>query len=732
MDPKKVAAVRDWPVPKTQRQVRGFLGLAWYYRRFVKGYATMAAPLTDLLQKDGFKWDERESTAFEVLKQQLSTAPILGLPNFDQTFIVETDASSDGIGAVLVQNNQPICYFSRKLGPRMRVAATYQKELFAIVEAVYKWRQYLLGRRFIIRTDHRSLKELMQQVILAPIQQKYVRKLMGFDFVIEYKPGALNQVADALSREYEDEELISSSFMTISQPLVGFLAKLRVENETLVELIDLNQKLDRGEPMAEFRRENGLLIYQDRYFIGTESKLKLLLLQEFHDTPSAGHSGVKKMLVGLSALFYWRGMRKAVEDFIKNCLVCQQTKYSTQVSGGYLQPLPTPSAVWEDISMDFITGLPLSKGFTVIFVVVDRFSKYAHFAALPSSFNAHQLAEVFVDTIVKLHGIPKTIVSDRDPIFVSKFWTQLFKLSGTHLNHSTAYHPQTDGQTEVVNRGLEQYLRAMVTDRPHHWVRFLSWAEYSYNTSYHSSIKMTPYQALYGRLPLSIIPYPPGSSKLAAVDELLIERDRLLQQLRQNLLAAKNQMEEKANLKRREVEFQVGDKVLVKLQPYRQLSLAKRSSNKLAKRYYGPYEVLERVGKVAYRLALPVTSKIHPVFHVSILKPYLGNGSEEATELPEDFQEGQPVEQPLAICDSRFVLRNGSPVKQVLVQWVGGSPQDATWEWVTDFQLAYPSYDLEDKVVSEEEGNDTSVSLDQGRSKRVPVAPSWHKDFFMG
>ena len=474
--------------------------------------------------------------------------------------------------------------------------------------------------------------------------------------------------------------------MSMSQPVVGLLAELKTENETLEELLDLHQKLDQGKLMTDFSRKNGLMLFQNRYFIGAESKLKTLLLREFHDTPSAGHSGVKKMLVGLSALFYWRGMRKAVEEYIKNCLVCHQTKYSTQASGGYLQPLPTPSAVWEDISMDFITGLPLSNGFTVIFVIVDRFTKYAHFATLPTSFNALQVAEVFVETVIKLHGMPKTIVSDRDPIFVSKFWTQLFKLSGTQLNHSTAYHPQTDGQTEVVNRGLEQYLRAMVADRPHHWVRFLPWAEYSYNTSYHSSIKMTPYQALYGRLPLSIIPYPPGSSKLASVDELLIERDELLRQLRQNLLAAKNRMEAKANLKRREVEFHVGDKVLVKLQPYRQLTLAKRLSNKLAKRYYGLYEVLERVGKVAYRLALPVTSKIHPVFHVSILKPYSGNGGQEVTGLPEDFQEGQPVDQPLAICDSRFVLRNGRPEKQVLVQWVGGSPEDATWEWFTDFK----------------------------------------------
>ncbi|GJS47940.1 ty3-gypsy retrotransposon protein [Tanacetum coccineum] len=425
-------------------------------------------------------------------------------------------------------------------------------------------------------------------------------------------------------------------------------------------------------------------------------------------------------------------MRKSVEDFIKQCLICQQTKYSTQALGGYLQPLPTPMAVWEDVSMDFITGLPMSKGFTVILVVVDRFTKYAHFGTLPTEFNAHKVADVFLEIVIKHHGLPKTIVSDRDPIF-SKFWKQLFHLSGTQLNHSTAYHPQTDGQTEVVNRGLEQYLRAMVSTRPQHWARLLPWAEYCYNTSYHSSIKMSPFQALYGRMPLTVVPYPPGASKVAAVEDLLVERDELLRQLKSNLLAAKERMELKANKRRREIEFQVGDMVLVKLQPYRQLTLAKRLSNKLAKRYYGPYEVVERIGKVAYRLALPATSKIHPVFHVSILKAFLGKGDEAVTELPEEVQDGRPREQPVAVCDSREVLQNGKAIRQVLVQWDNGSPEEATWECLSDFQNAYPDYNLGDKVVFEERGNVTpAVQRSVRISRRKRNAPSWQQDFVMG
>ncbi|GJU89085.1 ty3-gypsy retrotransposon protein [Tanacetum coccineum] len=642
MDPKKISAVVDWPIPTNQRQVRGFLGLAGYYRRFIKDYATIAAPLSSLLQKKGFKWGELEKQAFDDLKTRLSDAPVLGLPNFEEMFVVEADASAVGIGVVLMQKGHPLCYFSRKLGPRMRVAATYQKELFAIVEAVYKWRHYLLGRHFTIRTDHRSLKELLHQVIQMPLQQKYVRKLMGFDFAIEYKPGVSNQVADALSRVFEEEGEVTAAFMTLSQPLVGLLDKLRQENESLEELQVLHRRIDSNEVMEGFRREQGLLLFRDRYYVGAESKLKELLLSEFQDTPMAGHSGVKKMLVGLSALFYRKRMQQSVEVFISKCLVCQQTKYSTQAPGGLLQPLPTPNRVWEDVSIDFITGLPNYNGLTVMLVVVDRFTKYAHFGALPTSFTTSKVVE-----------------------------KQLFEVSGTKLNHSTKYHPQTDGQTEVVNRGLEQYLQAMVLDRPQHWVRFLAWAEYSYNTTFHSSVKMMSFQAVYGRVPPSIVPYPPGSLKVAAIEELLVDRDALLRQLKQNLLVAKQRMETQANRTRHDVEFNVGNKVLVKQQPYRQVTLAKRHSNKLAKRYYRPFEILERVGKVAYRLALSDSSKIHPVFHVSLLMPFLGSDQEGVTNLPEEEHEGHPVEQPLAICATHVVLQNDIPARQVLVQWNG-------------------------------------------------------------
>lgn len=182
--------------------------------------------------------------------------------------------------------------------------------------------------------------------------------------------------------------------------------------------------------------------------------------------------------------------------------MCQQNKYSTHAPYGLLQPLPTPNHVWDDISMDFITHLPNSAHKTVIWVVVDRLSKFAHFVALPTSFSASFLASVFNAEIYRLHGAPKTIVSDRDRIFISHFWREFFKALGTTLAFSSSYHPQTDGQTEVLNRCLKTYLRCFVSDTPHHLTRFLPLVEYWYNSTFHSAIGMSPFQALYGRPPL--------------------------------------------------------------------------------------------------------------------------------------------------------------------------------------------------------------------------------------
>lgn len=272
-------------------------------------------------------------------------------------------------------------------------------------------------------------------------------------------------------------------------------------------------------------------------------------------------------------------------------------------SVGLLQPLPIPDKVWEDISVDFIKGLPRSDGFDTLFVVVDRLSKYAHFIPLRHPFSAHIVAAAFLKEVVRLHGFLCTIISDRDKVFLSSFWTEL-RLHGTALRRSIAYHPQTDGQTEVVNHCLETYLRCFVGDKPKKWVQWLPWSEYWYNTSFHTSTHTTPFKVVYGRDPPPLVRFEYGSTSD-------------LQRAQQCMLKA-------TNTHHRKVSFMVGEKVYLKLRPYRQLSLAKRRNKKLAPKYFGPYTILEKIGPVAYKLDLPNLCALHPVFHMSLLRPAVG------------------------------------------------------------------------------------------------------------
>jgi hypothetical protein len=214
---------------------------------------------------------------------------------------------------------------------------------------------------------------------------------------------------------------------------------------------------------------------------------------------------------------YWVGMQKRIRDFVRECDVCQRQKYSATTPGGLLQPLPIPNAVWEDLSLDFITGLPKSKGFGVVLVVVDRLSKYSHFILLKHPYTAKSIVELFVREVVRLHGIPSSLISDRDPLFVSHFWMELFKLQRTKLKMSSAYHPETDGQTEVINRCLESYLRCFAADHPKTWSNWIPWAEFWYNTTYHSSIRKTPFEVVYGRQPPTIFKFLSNETKVAAV-----------------------------------------------------------------------------------------------------------------------------------------------------------------------------------------------------------------------
>jgi hypothetical protein len=409
-------------------------------------------------------------------------------------------------------------------------------------------------------------------------------------------------------------------------------------------------------------------------------------------------------------------MKADVQAYVSTCDVCQRNKSEARSPAGLLQPLPVPTQVWEDISLDFIDGLPMSAGKNSILVVVDRLTKYGHFFALSHPYSAKKIAEVFVTGVMKLHGVPRSIVSDRDPIFISAFWREFFKLQGTKLQTSSAYHPQTDGQTEVVNRCLEQYLRCFASQHPKRWEAFLAWAEYWYNTTFHQSTGTTPFYALYGRHPPRLINYLVGSSPVSEVDTNLLARDELLRDLKHNLHQSNNRMKQLADAKRREEQFQVGDWVYLKLQPYRQNSVFRRAHQKLANKYFGPFQIVAVVGPVAYRLALPTDSKVHPVFHVSLLKRKLGNMVETTQTLPPFAEDIGPLIEPLHILDYRWIKKGKKLVPEALIQWKNLSPEDATWEETEQIQQQFPHINLADKVHAEGRANDGVPR----RTQRVP------------
>lgn len=435
-DPNKVKAVKEWPQPNGLKQLRGFLGLVGYYRKFVRGFGGIARPLTILTKKDSFCWSEEAQSAFDDLKTALCEAPVLAIPDFNKQFVVETDACGSGIGAVLMQEGHPIAYISRHLKGKQAHLSIYEKEFLAVVFAVQKWRHYLLHGHFIIRTDHRILKYLLEQRLNTPIQQQWLPKLLEFDYEIQYRQSKDNLAADALSR-VEGSEILSMALSVLECDLLKEIKRSYTDDVLLREVIEaLKKKTDAKKHITwsqETLRRKGKLV------IPAVFELKNKILAWLHGSSSSGHSGRDATHQRVKSLFYWKGMSKDIQSYIRSCSVCQQCKYETIGSPGLEQPLPILTAIWSDISMDFIDGLPNSFGKTVIFVVVDRLSKAAHFMALSHPYTAASVAQAFLDTVYKLHGFPQSIVSDRDTIFLSDFWKELFALQGVSLNYSSAY-----------------------------------------------------------------------------------------------------------------------------------------------------------------------------------------------------------------------------------------------------------------------------------------------------
>ena len=438
VDNSKVETIRNWPTPKSVTDVRSFHGLASFYRRFVAHFSSIMSPITDCIKLSQFVWSPAAEEAFQKIKNKLTTAPVLALPNFAIPFELHSNASKTGTGAVLSQHGKPIAFFSEKIAGSRGRYSTYDVELYAVVQAVKHWRHYLFHREFVLFTDHDALKHMGSQEKVSARHASWFAYLQQFTFVIKHKAGVLNKVADALSRR-------QTLLTTLHTSVPGF--------HVLPELYPTEVVFGKVWSDASEGRCPDYFVLDGFLFRGTrlcipECSLRLQIIKELHEE---GHVGRDRTLHLVSSSYYWSSLRRDVERYVQRCVVCQASKGHATNAGLYL-PLPIPSQPWSDISVDFVLGLPRTqRGHDSIMVVVDRFCKMARFVPCKKSTDATQVAGLFFREIYKLHGLPQSIVSDRDSRFLSHFWRSLWKLLRTSLDMSSAYHPQTDGQTEVTN-----------------------------------------------------------------------------------------------------------------------------------------------------------------------------------------------------------------------------------------------------------------------------------------
>ena len=393
----------------------------------------------------------------------------------------------------------------------------------------------LFSRQSFYHQDRsEGFKASLEQPPTSLMQNWGLEKLMGLQFTIEYKKGRENTIADVLSRKCTEGSV--AAIYQIGSDLLQTVKDTYNEDNKIQKIIDKIQLLQQSYKQYEWQRE--VLKRKGRIVVGQQQEVRNKLLAYFHESVLGGHSEASHTYKRLNQIFYWKRMQKEVKDWVHKCTVCQRNKPVLTKSASLLQPLLVPTQAWQCLAMDFIVGLPKSNGKTIILVVVDRYTKYAHFVALRHPINATKIAQVFIDTIVKLHGWPSEIVSDRDSIFMSKFWSKLFKLHGVKFLKSTAFHPQTDGQSEALNKVLEGYLRCATGEMPSKWSEFLSYAESWYNTKFHSATKMTPFEALYGYKPINNNPLMAGDTTVEAVDYTIRTREEIATILHKNLRKA--------------------------------------------------------------------------------------------------------------------------------------------------------------------------------------------------
>jgi hypothetical protein len=544
-----------------------------------------------------------------------------------------------------------------------------------------------------VYTDHKNLIYFTTTKELNRRQVRWAETLATYNFRISYVKGTENARADALSRkpEYlnnkkhesrailkqEEDSLvfnIQHLAATVSSPLhtEQWTERFKKQCET-----DTMAREQLKKPRGDFGlNPHGLLLFQERAYV--PSGLRKELVEHEHGLPAHGHQGVRKTLDRVSRTYYFPGIRKVVKDVVRNCDTCIRNKAARHAPYGELKTYTTPPQPWKSIAMDFVVKLPLSKEpwtgheYDSILVITDRLTKYAYMVPYNESSTAETLSQVFLRTIIANHGMPREVISDRDKLFTSKFWTTLMALLGTKRKLSSAFHPQTDGQTERINQTMEAYLRCYVNYKQNNWVELLPLAQYAYNSAESEGTGVTPFFANYGYTPTAyeapLIDSAHAQGAIVKVEELKTLHQELATDIKFIAQRAAIYYNRKHSVG---PELKEGDKVYL----LRKNVKTKRPSDKLDHKKLGPFKIDKKIGSVNYKLKLPKTMEIHPVFHVSLLEPAPpGAPAAPVTEVQRlDPQKEYEVE---TVLDCQYIR---GKIKY-LIKWEGYPQSENTWE----------------------------------------------------